>query len=52
MRRILAGIVLALMLTGGVAAGPWEDGLAVTKKLAAFERAYDHVHQTEQAWDD
>ena len=28
MRRILAGVVLSLMLTGGVAAGPYEDALA------------------------
>jgi hypothetical protein len=33
MRCILAGIVLTLMLTSGVAAGPWEDGSAAIKKL-------------------
>ena len=32
MRRILAGIVLAVMLTGGAAAGPYEEG------VAAYER--------------
>ena len=28
MRSILAGIVLALVLTGGAAAGPYEEGVA------------------------
>ena len=28
MRRILAGLVLVLMLTGGAAAGPLEEGVA------------------------
>ncbi len=28
LKRILAGVVLSLMLTGGAAAGPFEDGLA------------------------
>ena len=32
MRRILTGLVLILMLTGGAAAGPFEDG------VAAYER--------------
>ncbi len=32
MRRILAGVVLSLMLTGGAAAGPYEDGLAAAKR--------------------
>ena len=32
MRCILAGIVLALMLTSGVAAGPFEDGGAAPKR--------------------
>jgi TPR repeat protein len=32
MRRILAGLVLILMLTGGVAAGPFEDGGAALKR--------------------
>jgi hypothetical protein len=32
MKRILAGLVLTLMLTGGAAAGPYEDG------VAAYER--------------
>ena len=32
MRRVLAGIVLAVMLTGGAAAGPYEEG------VAAYER--------------
>jgi len=32
MRRILAGVVLSLMLTGGAAAGPLEDGLAAHER--------------------
>ena len=28
LKRILAGVVLSLMLTGAAAAGPFEDGLA------------------------
>jgi TPR repeat protein len=32
MRRILAGLVLILMLTGGAAAGPFEDGVAAHER--------------------
>ena len=32
MRRILAGVVLALLLTGGAAAGPLEDGAAAYQR--------------------
>ncbi len=32
MKRILAGVVLAVMLTGGAAAGPIEDGLAAHER--------------------
>ncbi len=32
MRRILAGVVLCLMLTGAAAAGPFEDGLAAHER--------------------
>ena len=28
LKRILAGVVLSLMLTGGAAAGPYEEGVA------------------------
>jgi hypothetical protein len=31
MKRILTGVVLAVMLTGGAAAGPFEDGHAALK---------------------
>ena len=32
LKRILAGVVLSLMLTGGAAAGPLEDGLAAHER--------------------
>jgi TPR repeat protein len=32
MRRILTGLVLILMLTGGASAGPFEDGAAVSQR--------------------
>ncbi len=32
MKRILAGVLLSLMLTGGAAAGPLEDGIAAAKR--------------------
>ena len=32
MRRILAGVVLSLMLTGGAAAGPFEEGWAAYQR--------------------
>jgi len=32
LKRILAGVVLAVMLTGGAAAGPLNDGLAAAKR--------------------
>ena len=32
MRRILAVFVLAVMLTGGAAAGPFEDGMAAVER--------------------
>ena len=32
MRRLLAGVVLFLMLTGGAVAGPFEDGVAAAQR--------------------
>jgi hypothetical protein len=32
LKRILAGVVLSLMLTGGAAAGPYEDGVAAYQR--------------------
>ena len=32
LKRILAGVVLSLLLTGGAAAGPLEDGLAAHER--------------------
>jgi hypothetical protein len=32
LKRILVGVVLSLMLTGGAAAGPYEDGLAAHER--------------------
>ena len=45
MRRILDGIVLALMLMGGVAAEPFEDGV-LARKVADYSPAFAQLKES------
>ena len=45
MRRILDGIVLVLMLTGGVAAEPFEDGV-LARKVADYSPAFAQLKES------
>jgi hypothetical protein len=44
-RMILAGVVLAVMLTGGAAAGPLEDGVAAINRAPAEASAPWQLNQ-------